>query len=103
MATPEKLVYSDFTFSVHGVLEDNEIDFIRDFMDEHKRSIYDAGKLVLDFSDSPGLDTVPAVVIYGFCRELSRAGVRVSRIGASDVIEKLFKTLAEFDSSEPRK
>ena len=104
MANPDKLVYSGFTLSVHGVLEDNEIDSIRDFVDEHKRSMFDAGKLVLDFSDSPGLDTVPGVVLYEFCKELSRAGVRVSRNGASDVIEKLFETLAKFDSSpESRK
>ncbi|MCK5116851.1 MAG: MlaE family lipid ABC transporter permease subunit [Candidatus Aegiribacteria sp.] len=104
MANPDKLVYSGFTLSVHGVLEDNEIDSIRDFVDEHKRSIFDAGKLILDFSDSPGIDTVPAVVLYGFCKELSRAGVKVSRNGASDVIESLFKTLAKFDASpEPGK
>jgi len=102
LTNPEKLIYSGFTFSIHGVLEDKEVDFIRDFLDEHKRSIYDSGKLVLDFTDSPGLDTVPAVVLYGFCKELSRAGVKVSRNGASDVIEKLFSTLAQFDTTEPR-
>ena len=103
MANPDKLVYSGFTLSVHGVLEDNEIDSIRSFIDRHKRSIYDAGKLTLDFSDSPGLDSVPAVVLYGFSKELSRAGVKVSRIGASVVIENLFGSLAKFDTSpEPR-
>ncbi|MEN8209107.1 MAG: ABC transporter permease [Candidatus Fermentibacteria bacterium] len=104
MTDSGKLVYSGFTLSIHGVLEGMEIDSIRDFLDEHRRSIYDSGRLTLDFSDSPGIDTVPAVVLYGFCRELSRAGLRVSRQGASDVIEKLFETLDEFDSSaEPLK
>lgn len=104
MTNSEKLTFSGFTFSVHGVLEDDEVDSIRAFISEHKHSIFDAGKFVLDFSDSPGIDTVPAVVLYEFCMELSRAGVKVNRIGASTVIENLFETLAEFGSlSEPRK
>ncbi len=104
MANPEKLTYSGFTFSVHGVLEDNEIDSIRDFIDKHERSIFDAGRLVLDFSDSPGIDSVAAAVLYGSCKKFSRAGVRVQRTGTLPVIENLFKTLAEFDSvPEPEK
>ncbi|MCK4807312.1 MAG: MlaE family lipid ABC transporter permease subunit [Candidatus Aegiribacteria sp.] len=104
MADPEKLAYSGFTLSVHGVLEDNEIDSIRDFINEHKRSIFDAGKLVLDFSDSPGIDSVAAAVIYGSCKQFSRAGVRVRRTGALPAVKNLFETLAKFDSvPEPEK
>lgn len=104
LANSEKLTYSGFTLSVHGVLEDNEIDSIRDYIDEHKYLIFDAGKLVLDFSDTPGIDSVAAAVIYGFCKEFSRAGVRVSRTGASPVIENLFRILTKYDSTpEPEK
>jgi phospholipid/cholesterol/gamma-HCH transport system permease protein len=104
LANPEKLIYSGFTLSVHGVLVDSEIDYIRDFIDENKRSIFDAGKLVLDFSGSPGIDSVAAAVIYGSCKKFSRAGVRVRRTGALPVIDDLFKTLAKFDSApEPEK
>ncbi|NOQ23158.1 MAG: hypothetical protein GQ565_10995 [Candidatus Aegiribacteria sp.] len=104
MANPGKLIYSGFTLSVHGVLEDNEIDSIREFIDEHKRSIYDAGKLVLDFSDSPGIESVAAAVLYGSCKRFICAGVKVRRNGASAVIEKLFETLAKFDSMpDPQK
>ncbi len=98
LADLKKLTYSGFTMSVHGVLEDNEIDSIRDFIDEHERSIFDAGKLILDFTDSPGIDSVAAAVLYGSCKQFTRAGVRVRRNGASAVIEKLFETLDKFDS-----
>jgi len=104
LANLEKLTYSGFTLSVQGVLEDNEIDFIRAFVDEHKRSIYDAGKLVLDFSNSPGMDSVAAAVIYRSCKQFSRAGVRVRRTGALPAVNNLFETLAKFDSvPEPEK
>ncbi len=104
LVNQEKLTFSGFTLSVHGVLEDYEIDSIRDFIEEYKRSIFNAGKLVLDFSNSPGIDSVAAAVLYGACKQFTRAGVRVRRTGTLPVIENLFETLAGFDSMpEPHK
>ncbi len=97
MANPEKLTCSGSTITVHGVLEDNEVDSIRCFIDEHRRSILDSGRLSVDFSESPGIDTVPAVILFDFFKELSRAGVKTSRIGESSVIADLFETLVKFD------
>jgi len=104
LADPQKLTYIDATLSIKGVLEDNEVDSIREFLNEHRRSILDSGKLIVDFTGSPGIDSVPAAVLFRFDQELTRAGVRVRRKGASPVIENLFKTLARFDSAkEPSK
>ncbi len=100
MANQKKLRYSNSTLSVHGVLEDRETDYIRDFIRRHKHSIMDEGKLIMDFSESPGIDTVPAVVLFGLWKELNRAGVKVKRTGTSPVIENLFETLGKLDSEQ---
>ena len=86
------------------MIEDSEVTVLRDYFDTCKRSIFDAGKLVIDFSDSSGIEIVAAMVLVDLSRELNRAGVKVSRKGAAKAIEDLFSTLNRFDSyPEPKK
>jgi phospholipid/cholesterol/gamma-HCH transport system permease protein len=99
LADQEKLTFSGFTMNIHGVLDDSEVDYIREYFKTCKSSIFDAGKLVIDFSESPGIDTVAAMVLVEQSKGFTRAGVKVTRTGAAKVIEDLFETLHRFDSS----
>lgn len=94
----EKLEYDAPAVLVHGVLEDSEVDSVREFIDAHRRRLLDSGQMKLDFSDSSGIDSVPAVIIHGFCKELKRAGVRVRLVNLPDHVENIFRSLEKFDS-----
>ncbi len=94
----DKLEFDNPRICVHGVLEDSEIGPIRDFIESHRREVMDSGQLVLDFKESTGIDSVPAVVLHGFCKELRRAGVRVRMENTPASVKSLFESLAKFDS-----
>jgi phospholipid/cholesterol/gamma-HCH transport system permease protein len=94
----DKLEFESPRILVHGVLEDSEVQPVRDFLDSNRREVMDSGQLILDFSDSTGIDSVPAVVLHGFCKELRRAGVRARMENAPDSVRKIFESMAKFDS-----
>lgn len=96
----EKLEYDPPVILVHGVLEDSEVDSVREFIDAHRRRLLDSGQMKLDFSDSTGIDSVPAVIIHSFCKELKRAGVRVRLVNTPDHVENIFRSLEKFDSRQ---
>jgi phospholipid/cholesterol/gamma-HCH transport system permease protein len=99
----DKLEFDTPRVCVHGVLEDSEIGPIRDFIERHRREVMDSGQLVLDFQDSTGIDSVPAVVLHGFCKELGRAGVRVRMENTPASVKSVFESLAKFDSRSREK
>jgi len=94
----EKLTFDSPSMRVHGVLVDEDIDQVREFIGLHRREILDDGRLVVDFAGSTGIDTVTAVIVFDFCREMKRAGVRVGIENAPETVSRLFDTLAKFES-----
>lgn len=98
MRSTDKLTIDGAQLSIHGVLETDDIDYIREFIEKTKYVFFNAGRLILDFSGCPGLDSVSAVFLFDLCRELRRAGVKVSRIGASRSIDSLFASFLKHES-----
>ncbi len=98
MKRADKLTLDGTRISIHGVLETGDTDYLRKFIEKNKVVFFDAGKLSLDFSDSPGLDSVSAVLLYDFCSKLRRAGVKITRIGASRPIDELFASFRKHES-----
>lgn len=98
MKRADKLTLDGTRISIHGVLETEDVDCIRKFIEKNKVVFFDAGKLSLDFSESPGLDSVSAVLLYDFCNKLRRAGVKITRIGASRPIDELFASFRKHES-----
>jgi len=94
----EKLECEGGSVRVHGVLEDREVEDIRLFIEEHRRQVLDSGILTLDFTDSTGIDTVPAVVLQGFMKELRRTGVRVRIENATESVTNIFDSLTRFET-----
>lgn len=94
----DKLTFDSPAVKVHGVLVDEDLEQVRDFIRLHRREVLDAGRLVLDFADSTGIDSVTAVVVFDFCQEMRRAGVRVGIENAPGSVGNLFESLARFES-----
>ena len=103
MKSTDKLTLDGTHLSIHGVLETDDTDYLREFIKKNKAVFFDAGKLSLDFSDSPGIDSVPGEILYKFCRQLARAGVKITRIGASRSIDSLFASFKKHESASSLK
>jgi phospholipid/cholesterol/gamma-HCH transport system permease protein len=94
----DKLEYISPGIIVRGVLEDDEVDSVREFLTLHKKEILQTGQLDVDFSGSTGIYSVPAVLLQDFFREMERVGVKVRLKNAPDSVTSLFATLGKFDS-----
>jgi len=94
-----KLEYDEPRVVIRGVLADTDVDYVRNFFRRYRSRILDSGRLVVDFRDSPGIDSVTAVVLQGFCNELRRAGVRVSFENTPRSVMEIFESLSKFESA----
>ncbi len=91
-----RLFVEGSTLFVRGVLDLRDADSMRELLEGARRSFLSSGELLLDLSDCPGMDAVPAVLLFEYCRELSSRGVSVSRVGASPELERLFETFESY-------
>jgi phospholipid/cholesterol/gamma-HCH transport system permease protein len=103
LRSTDKFTLDGVKLAIHGILETDDTDNLREFLEKNKAVFFDAGKLSLDFSDSPGMDSVPGEILYQFCRQLARAGVKITRIGASKSIDTLFASFKKHESASSLK
>lgn len=95
MSISSKITFDGSRLAIGSVLEVSEADSLREFLEAHRAAFLDAGRMVLDFTGAPGIDTVPAAVISEFTTSLSRAGVRVTIENAADPISVIFRSFED--------
>ena len=94
-----KLSIDGTKLSIHGVLQVEESDRLSELLEGHRKAFMSAGCFDIDFADAPGIDAIPAAVLFEFANSLKRAGVRISRLNAAEAIDNLFKS---FDDNVSR-
>jgi len=85
--------------AVAGVLDVEDTEYLRSFLENRRAAFLDAGRMELDLSAAPGIDTVPAVLLFEYMGSLRRAGVRTVMTNAPELVATLFRT---FERNESR-
>ncbi len=89
------------TFIFQGILEADEAHLIESALAKNRRDIIRKKEVTIDMSDCSGADTVAAVVIYTFCREVKQKGVKVTTIGFTADLRNLFSSFERHEQSDP--
>jgi phospholipid/cholesterol/gamma-HCH transport system permease protein len=92
LSAADNLKLEGSRLAVMGILDVGDTDGLRNFLEAHRIDFLKAGRMELDFSGAPGMDTVPAAVIFEFISSLRRAGVRVTIENAADHVSRLFSS-----------
>lgn len=95
MSESVKIRLDGHTLRVTGVLDVGETGGLTRILDAARQGFLEAGRMVLDFSGTPGIDSVPAVVLFEYAASLRRAGVRVTFENTTPPVANVFRSFEE--------